>query len=102
MAEAYDARKIKILEGLKAIRRRPGMYIGTTSERGLHQMAFEIIDNSVDEALAGVCDEIRVCVNEDGSLTVVDNGRGVPVDMHESGVPGVQVVFTQLHAGGKF
>ena len=103
MAEKYDANSISILEGLEAVRKRPGMYIGSTSSRGLHHLVYEIVDNSVDEALAGFCTEIFVQINEDNSITVIDNGRGIPVGINaKSGLPGVEVVFTILHAGGKF
>src|SRR3970040_1937819 len=105
MAEeaAYDAQQIQVLEGLQAVRKRPAMYVGSIDGRGLHHLVHEVVDNSIDEAMDGFCKEIQVPLNPDGSVTVADDGRGIPVDRHPKyGVPGVELVLSRMHTGGKF
>src|SRR5436309_14556022 len=100
---AYDAQQIQVLEGLQAVRKRPAMYVGSTDSRGLHHLVHEVVDNSIDEAMAGFCKEIQVTLDEDGRVTVADDGRGIPVDLHPKyGAPGVEHVLTRMHTGDRF
>jgi topoisomerase-4 subunit B len=102
MALRYDETSIKILQGLEAVRKRPGMYVGSTDKRGLHQLVWEIVDNSIDEIINGFGDYVKIILHEDKSISVIDNGRGLPIGIHESGKSTPEVVYTILHAGGKF
>ena len=103
MGQHYDATTIQVLKGLEAVRRRPAMYIGDTGNKGLHHLVYEVVDNSIDEAMGGFCDSIKVALNKDGSVMVEDNGRGIPIDKHPTQKkPALEVVMTMLHAGGKF
>ena len=101
--KSYQAEDIQILEGLEAVRRRPGMYVGGTDQKAMHHLIYEVVDNSIDEALAGACDRIEIIIHEDESVTVIDNGRGIPVDKHkQTKVSALETIMTTLHAGGKF